>query len=48
MPPTETDEEIARRTLADKEAFGALIERYDTKLTRYLERLGVGSRARSW
>ena len=36
------DEEIVRRTFTDKEAFGLLIERYEAKLTRYLERLGVG------
>jgi RNA polymerase sigma-70 factor, ECF subfamily len=37
-----TDEEIIRRTLIDKEAFAPLIERYEAKLARYLERLGVG------
>lgn len=42
MPPQMTDEEIVRRTLVDKEAFTPLIERYETKLARYLERLGVG------
>ncbi len=36
-----TDEEIVRRTLTDKEAFALLIERYEAKLARYLERLGV-------
>jgi len=36
-----TDEEIVRRTLTDKEAFATLIERYEVKLGRYLERLGV-------
>jgi RNA polymerase sigma factor, sigma-70 family len=44
MPPEMTDEEIVRRTLLDKEAFTPLIERYEAKLTRYLERLGVGVR----
>ncbi len=39
-----TDEEIVRRTLLDKEAFALLIERYEAKLLRYLERLGVGVR----
>ena len=39
-----SDEEIVRRTLLDKEAFKFLIERYEAKLTRYLERLGVGLR----
>ena len=36
-----TDEEIVRRTLIDKEAFATLIERYEARLVRYLERLGV-------
>jgi len=39
-----TDEEIVRRTLADKDAFALLIERYEAKLARYLERLGVSVR----
>ena len=42
MPHDPTDEEIVRRTLADKDAFAVLIERYEAKLARYLERLGVG------
>jgi len=37
-----SDEEIVRRTLLDKEAFTPLIMRYEAKLARYLERLGVG------
>ena len=41
---TLTDEEIARRTLSEKEAFAELIERYQSKLTRYLVRLGVAVR----
>src|SRR5665647_2704997 len=44
MPETMTDEEIVRRTLLDKEAFALLIERYEAKLMRYCERLGVGLR----
>ena len=44
MPPELTDEEIARRALSDKEAFALLIGRYEAKLARYLERLGVGAR----
>ncbi len=44
MPHDMTDEEIVRRTLLDKEVFGLLIERYEAKLARYLERLGVGVR----
>lgn len=36
-----SDEDIVRRTLLDKEAFVFLIERYEAKLTRYLERLGL-------
>ena len=39
-----TDEEIVRRTLSDKEAFALLITRYEAKLARYLERLGVSVR----
>ena len=42
MPHDMTDEEIVRRTLLDKEMFGLLIQRYEAKLSRYLERLGVG------
>jgi RNA polymerase sigma-70 factor (ECF subfamily) len=44
MPPEMTDEQLARRALADKEQFALLISRYEAKLTRYLERLGVASR----
>ncbi len=44
MPLPITDEEIVRRTLSDKEAFALLIERYEAKLLRYLERLGIGVR----
>jgi RNA polymerase sigma-70 factor, ECF subfamily len=36
-----SDEDIVRRTLADKDAFAELIGRYEAKLARYLERLGV-------
>lgn len=39
-----TDEEIVHRTLSDKEAFALLISRYEAKLSRYLERLGVSVR----
>lgn len=42
MHTDSTDQEIVRRTLQDKEAFALLIERYEPKLLRYLERLGVG------
>jgi RNA polymerase sigma-70 factor (ECF subfamily) len=41
MPP-KTDEEVVREALSNKEAFGRIIERYEAKLLRYLERLGVG------
>lgn len=44
MPPELSDEDIVRQTLLDKEGFALLIERYEAKLTRYLERLGVGIR----
>ena len=37
-----TDEEVVRRALLDKEMFALIIERYGAKLSRYLERLGVG------
>jgi len=37
-----SDEEIVCRSLLDKEAFAFIIERYEAKLARYLERLGVG------
>jgi RNA polymerase sigma-70 factor (ECF subfamily) len=36
-----TDEEVAHQALADKEQFALLMERYEAKLARYLERLGV-------
>ena len=41
MPLDMTDEETVRRTLSDKEVFATLIERYEAKLLRYLERLGI-------
>lgn len=44
MPLEITDEEIVRQTLLNKDAFALLIERYEAKLLRYLERLGVGVR----
>lgn len=44
MPLPITDEEIVRRTLLNKDSFAVLIERYEAKLLRYLERLGVGVR----
>lgn len=44
MPPDPTDGEIVRQALADKDAFAVIIERYETKLLRYLERLGLGVR----
>jgi RNA polymerase sigma-70 factor (ECF subfamily) len=44
MSPEMNDEEIVRRALVDKEAFGLLIERYEAKLERYLDRLGVSLR----
>ncbi|MCB9815634.1 sigma-70 family RNA polymerase sigma factor [Candidatus Nomurabacteria bacterium] len=39
LPPS--DEELVRMTLRDKEHFGALVDRYQAKLTRYIARLGV-------
>ena len=44
MPLEVTDEEIVRQTLIDKDVFAKLIMRYETKLARYLERLGVRAR----
>ena len=38
---TLTDEAAARASLEDKEQFALLIERYEAKLGRYFERLGV-------
>lgn len=39
LPPS--DEELVQKTLADKEFFGLLVDRYETKLLRYIARLGV-------
>jgi RNA polymerase sigma-70 factor (ECF subfamily) len=39
LPPS--DEELVELTLKDKEYFGYLVERYESKLTRYIRRLGV-------
>ena len=36
-----TDEELVQMTLSDKNFFGALVDRYDAKLSRYIARLGV-------
>ena len=44
MPAEINDEEVVRRTLVDQDAFALLVERYEAKLTRYLERLGVSVR----
>jgi RNA polymerase sigma-70 factor (ECF subfamily) len=44
MPPPLTDEEIARRALGEKEEFATLIGRYEAKLGRYLERLGLAAK----
>jgi RNA polymerase sigma factor (sigma-70 family) len=42
MPLEIPDEEIVRRALLQTDAFALIIERYEAKLLRYLERLGVG------
>lgn len=42
LPPS--DEELVRMTLEDKEHFGALVDRYEAKLSRYIGRLGVRDR----
>lgn len=39
LPPS--DEELVRKSLVDKEYFGALVDRYEAKLARYIGRLGV-------
>jgi RNA polymerase sigma-70 factor, ECF subfamily len=36
-----SDSDIVQATLADREQFGVLIERYEAKLRRYIMRLGV-------
>ena len=37
-----SDEDVAREALQDKEAFTALMTRYQDRLDRYLRRLGMG------
>lgn len=39
LPPS--DEELVKMTLDDKNHFGELVDRYQSKLTRYIIRLGV-------
>lgn len=39
LPPS--DEELVRKTLEDKNFFGELVDRYESKLRRYVARLGV-------
>lgn len=39
LPPS--DEELVSMTLQDKQYFGALVDRYEAKLARYVARLGV-------
>ena len=36
-----TDAEIVAKTLADKQFFGEIVDRYEAKLKRYVARLGV-------
>jgi RNA polymerase sigma-70 factor (ECF subfamily) len=38
---TASDAEVVARTLVDTSAFALLVTRYETKLTRYIRRLGV-------
>lgn len=40
-PTPLTDEALVLRTLEDRNAFAELIDRYEAKLMRYLQRLGV-------
>ena len=44
MPPELADEQIVKEALLDQERFALLIERYEAKLLRYLERLGIAAR----
>lgn len=44
MPLELADEQIVEEALLDQERFALLIERYEAKLLRYLERLGIGAR----
>ncbi|MCA9357309.1 sigma-70 family RNA polymerase sigma factor [Candidatus Nomurabacteria bacterium] len=39
LPPS--DEELVKKTLEDKNFFGELVDRYEAKLTRYINRLGI-------
>ena len=39
--PKLTDEQVVRRALVHKEEFAVLISRYEAKLMRYLDRLGI-------
>lgn len=39
LPPS--DEDLVKMSLKDKEMFGLLIERYEAKLLRYINRLGI-------
>jgi len=39
LPPS--DEELVKMTLQDKSFFGDLVDRYESKLKRYIARLGV-------
>lgn len=41
LPPS--DEELVKLSVEDKELFGLLIDRYESKLDRYITRLGVRS-----
>lgn len=41
MEQTHSDEELVKLTLTDKQYFGELIDRYETKLSRYITRIGV-------
>jgi RNA polymerase sigma-70 factor (ECF subfamily) len=40
-PQSLTDAEIVAKTLADKQFFGEIVDRYEAKLKRYVARLGV-------
>jgi RNA polymerase sigma-70 factor (ECF subfamily) len=41
LPAGLSDNEIVTKTLADKQFFGEIVDRYEAKLKRYVARLGV-------
>ncbi len=41
LKSTLSDEDLVEKTLVDKSFFGDLVDRYESKLTRYIARLGI-------